>query len=43
MALDVIAIDQDALGKQATRVRDDGNQEVWARPLTPTAGRRWRC
>ena len=30
---DVIAIDQDPLGKQATRVRDDGDQEVWARPL----------
>ena len=33
MALDVIAIDQDPLGKQATRIRDDGDQEVWARPL----------
>ena len=30
---DVIAIDQDPLGEQATRVRDDGDQEVWARPL----------
>jgi alpha-galactosidase len=30
---DVIAIDQDPLGRQATRVRDDGDQEVWARPL----------
>ena len=30
---DVIAIDQDALGQQATRVRDDGDQEVWAKPL----------
>jgi alpha-galactosidase len=30
---DVIAIDQDPLGKQATRIRDDGDQEVWARPL----------
>jgi alpha-galactosidase len=30
---DVLAIDQDALGKQATRVRDDGDQEVWAKPL----------
>jgi alpha-galactosidase len=30
---DVIAIDQDALGHQATRVRDDGDQEVWAKPL----------
>jgi alpha-galactosidase len=30
---DVIAIDQDPLGKQAMRVRDDGDREVWARPL----------
>jgi alpha-galactosidase len=30
---DVLAIDQDPLGKQATRVRDDGDQEVWAKPL----------
>jgi len=30
---DVIDIDQDPLGQQATRVRDDGDQEVWARPL----------
>src|SRR5206468_1343627 len=30
---DVVAIDQDPLGKQATRVRDDGDQEVWAKPL----------
>jgi alpha-galactosidase len=30
---DVIAVDQDALGMQGRRVRDDGDQEVWARPL----------
>ncbi|CAM3105626.1 glycoside hydrolase family 27 protein [Skermania piniformis] len=30
---DVIAIDQDRLGRAAQRVRDDGNTEVWARPL----------
>ncbi len=30
---DVIAIDQDPLGKQGTRVRDDGDQEIWAKPL----------
>lgn len=30
---DVIAIDQDSLGKQATRVAKDGDLEVWARPL----------
>jgi len=30
---DVIAIDQDPLGKQATRVAKDGDLEVWARPL----------
>ena len=30
---DVIGVDQDPLGRQATRVRDDGDQEVWARPL----------
>jgi alpha-galactosidase len=34
---DVIAVDQDALGKQATRVRDDGDAEVWARPLADGA------
>jgi alpha-galactosidase len=31
---EVIAIDQDSLGKQATRVAKDGDLEVWARPLT---------
>jgi len=35
---DVIAIDQDPLGRQATRIRDDGEFEVWARPL---AGGDW--
>ncbi len=30
---EVIAIDQDPLGKQGTRVRDDGDQEVWVKPL----------
>ena len=30
---DVIAIDQDPLGKQATRVAKNGDLEVWARPL----------
>lgn len=30
---DVIAIDQDPLGKQATRVSKQGSLEVWARPL----------
>jgi alpha-galactosidase len=30
---DVIALDQDPLGRQAHRVRSDGRTEVWARPL----------
>jgi alpha-galactosidase len=30
---DVIAIDQDPLGKQATRAWKSGEQEVWTRPL----------
>ena len=30
---EVIAIDQDALGKQATRISKDGDLEVWSRPL----------
>ncbi|MGA1799786.1 alpha-galactosidase [Sphingomonas sp. 4RDLI-65] len=30
---DVIAVDQDPLGMQGRRVRDDGDREVWARPL----------
>jgi len=31
---EVIAIDQDPLGKEATRVAKDGDLEVWARPLS---------
>jgi alpha-galactosidase len=30
---DVIAIDQDPLGKQASRIYSDGEVEVWTRPL----------
>jgi alpha-galactosidase len=30
---EVIAIDQDPLGRQGRKVRDDGDQEVWAREL----------
>ncbi|HEY0811879.1 MAG TPA: glycoside hydrolase family 27 protein [Pseudonocardia sp.] len=30
---DVVALDQDPLGRQARRVRTDGRTEVWARPL----------
>jgi alpha-galactosidase len=30
---EVIAVDQDPLGKQATRVAKEGDLEVWARPL----------
>ena len=30
---EVIAIDQDSLGKQADRVHAEGTQEIWARPL----------
>jgi alpha-galactosidase len=30
---DVISIDQDPLGQQATRVYADGEVEVWSRPL----------
>ncbi len=30
---DVIAIDQDKLGRQGSRVRDDGDVEVWTKPL----------
>jgi alpha-galactosidase len=30
---EVIAIDQDPLGKQASRVRKEGDEEVWAREL----------
>jgi alpha-galactosidase len=31
---DVIAIDQDALGKQANRIYAEGPVEIWARPLS---------
>src|SRR5262245_15204663 len=30
---EVIAVDQDPMGAQGRRVRDDGSEEVWARPL----------
>ena len=30
---DVIAVNQDPLGKQARKIRDDGDFEVWAKPL----------
>jgi alpha-galactosidase len=30
---EVIAVDQDPLGKQATRIAKEGDTEVWARPL----------
>jgi alpha-galactosidase len=30
---EVIAIDQDAMGAQGTRVVDDGDLEVWSKPL----------
>jgi alpha-galactosidase len=31
---EVIAVDQDALGIQGRKVRDDGAEEVWAKPLS---------
>ena len=31
---EVIAVDQDPLGRQGRRIRDDGDLEVWARPLS---------
>jgi len=31
---EVIAVDQDKLGKQGTRVWQSGNQEIWTRPLS---------
>ncbi len=31
---EVIAVDQDPLGIQGTRVRDDGDTEVWMKPLS---------
>jgi alpha-galactosidase len=30
---DLVALDQDPLGRQARRVRTDGETDVWARPL----------
>jgi alpha-galactosidase len=30
---DIVAVDQDALGKQGVKVRDDGNYEIFAKPL----------
>ena len=30
---DVIAVDQDPLGRQGRRIRTNGNQEVWVKPL----------
>jgi len=33
MNKEVIAIDQDPDGKQATRISKSGDQEIWARPL----------
>jgi alpha-galactosidase len=35
---EVLEVDQDPLGRGASRVRADGEREVWLRPLT---GRRW--
>src|SRR5207237_3863185 len=31
---EVIAVDQDALGRQGTRIAKNGDEEVWARPLS---------
>ena len=31
---EVIAIDQDALGKQGVRVKQDGEIEIWEKPLS---------
>jgi len=33
----VIAVDQDALGMQGRKVRDNGPQEVWMKPLADGA------
>src|ERR1022692_4400968 len=35
---EVVAIDQDALGKQGYRVAQEGANEVWAKPLAGGAG-----
>ncbi len=34
---DVIAIDQDPMGAEATRIAKNGDQEIWARPLAKGA------
>jgi alpha-galactosidase len=34
---EVIAVDQDSLGAEGEKVRDDGAEEVWARPLAGNA------
>jgi alpha-galactosidase len=34
---EVLAVDQDALGRQATRIAQNGGQEVWAKPLADGA------
>jgi alpha-galactosidase len=34
---DVIAVNQDALGKQGKKIRDDGDLEVWSKPLAGDA------
>ena len=31
---EVISVDQDALGVQGHKVQDDGEEEVWAKPLS---------
>ena len=31
---DVIAVDQDALGKQGDRLKQEGMQEIWSKPLS---------
>jgi alpha-galactosidase len=40
MNKEVIAIDQDPLGKQGDRVYEEGPVEIWAKPLTGVAGTR---
>ncbi|HET8655084.1 MAG TPA: glycoside hydrolase family 27 protein [Longimicrobiaceae bacterium] len=30
---EVIAVDQDSLGKEGERIRDDGDREVWSKPM----------
>ncbi|MGH1559134.1 hypothetical protein ACRAWD_18525 [Caulobacter segnis] len=36
---EVIAVNQDRLGVQGRRVRDDGDLEVWSKPWPTAAGR----